>query len=238
MVRRSLLLDCGNSSCKYRFGDQGGRLLTETEVLECVRRLAPDEVVLSSVSQLGAQLSQLLIEAGYPVLNLSVVDGQFGLQLAYAQPQRLGIDRWLTLLAVLSRDRPSVVIDAGTALTIDVLGANRQHLGGYILPGLSLMRRALVDDTFALPPVSEPGVLAPGRDTHSCIANGSVLALVGAVEAALAQCPVAASDVIWTGGDAAALRALSAWPGEYAPLLIFEGMMSLIADPAYRASLQ
>ncbi|WP_157954447.1 type III pantothenate kinase [Saccharospirillum mangrovi] len=236
-MSRPLLLDCGNSSCKYRFGERSGRLADVNEVLECVRRFAPSEVVVSSVSRLGADIQDRLQGSGVPVLNLAVVDGLLGLRLVYAEPQRLGVDRWLTMLALLERGRPVVIIDAGTALTIDVLSADRNHLGGYILPGLALMRRALVDDTFALPPVSQPGQLVPGTSTAECIANGSVLALIGAVESALAQSPVAAADVIWTGGDAAALRNLSAWPGEHHPQLIFEGMMTAIADPAYRASL-
>lgn len=237
MVGAPLLLDCGNSSCKFRFGDQTGRLLDQAEVLACVQRLQPSEVVIASVSQLGSQLAQLLTAEEVSVLQLAVKDGWHGLQLAYAHPQRLGVDRWLAMLAVLDRRRPVVVVDAGTALTIDLISAERQHQGGYILPGLSLMRRALVDDTFALPSVTAPGSLDAGRDTVECIANGSVLALVGAVDNAVAQFPVAAPDVIWTGGDASALRTLSAWPGDHDPQLIFEGMMTLIADSAYRASL-
>lgn len=237
MVTAPLLLDCGNSSCKFQFADQSGRFNDEHEVLAAVQGWQPSEVVLASVSKLGAQLAQQLTALGVAVLQLAVKDGQGGLRLAYQQPQRLGVDRWLAMLAVLERGRPVLVIDAGTALTIDLVSADRQHLGGYILPGLRLMRRALVDDTFALPPVSEPGHLAAGHDTLECIANGSVLALVGAVENAIAQFSVAPQDVIWTGGDAVALRALSRWPGVHNPQLIFEGMMTLIADSAYRASL-
>lgn len=237
MVSKPLLLDCGNSSCKFRFADQSGRLQDQAEVLACVQRYQPSEVVIASVSQLGAQLAQQLMAQGVAVLELAVKDHQQGLQLAYVQPQQLGVDRWLAMLAVLDRDRPVVVVDAGTALTIDLIDAGRQHRGGYILPGLSLMRRALVDDTFALPSVTAPGSLDAGRDTVECIANGSVLALVGAVENAIARFAVAPQDVIWTGGDAPALRALSAWPGDHNPQLIFEGMMTLIADSDYRASL-
>jgi type III pantothenate kinase len=236
-VKTPLLLDCGNSSCKFQFAERSGRLNDQAEVLDCVQRLRPSEVVIASVSQLGSQLAQLLTAQGVSVLELSVQDGCHGLQLAYAQPQRLGVDRWLAMLAVLDRGRPVVVIDAGTALTIDLISADRQHQGGYILPGLSLMRRALVDDTFALPPVTEPGRLSAGHDTIDCIANGSVLALVGAVDNAVAQFPVAPQDVIWTGGDAPALRTLSSWPGDHNPQLIFEGMMTLITDSEYRASL-
>lgn len=237
MVKPPLLLDCGNTSCKFQFGEHWGRLTDAAEVLQCVRRFAPGEVVLSTVSRLGAELGEALRQTEVPVLRLAVADGLFGLRLAYSEPQQLGVDRWLNLLAVVKRDRPVVIVSAGTALTIDLLSADRQHLGGYIVPGLALMRRALVDGTFALPPVSATGQLTPGKDTVACIANGSTLALVGAVEAALAQHPVAANDVIWTGGDADVLRPLSAWPGEHHPQLIFEGMMTAIADPAYRASL-
>ncbi|PTY38379.1 hypothetical protein BGP77_11740 [Saccharospirillum sp. MSK14-1] len=238
MVSTPLLLDCGNSSCKFWCAQHSGRLNDQAEVLDCVRRLQPSEVVVASVSQLGLELAQALTAEGVPVLSLAVKDRQQGLRLAYAQPQQLGVDRWLAMLAVLDRGRPTVVVDAGTALTIDLIDADREHRGGYILPGLSLMRRALVDDTFALPPVTDPGGLNAGQNTVECIANGSVLALVGAVNDAVERFPVAPHDVVWTGGDAPALRTLSRWPGEHDPHLIFEGMMTLIADSDYRASLK
>lgn len=234
---RPLLLDCGNSSCKYRYGDQSGRLTSLEQVLDCVQRLAPTETVLASVSGLGAEVAAELQARGLPVLVLKVVDGQNGLRLAYRHTENLGVDRWLAMLALPQPGRPLAAIDAGTALTLDLLDGAGRHLGGYILPGLGLMRRTLVDDTFALPPVTTPGTLDAGRDTVDCIANGSVLALVGALETALKRYGVADGDVYWTGGDAAALRTLSAWPGRHHPQLIFEGMMSLIADPDYRALL-
>ncbi len=64
--------------------------------------------------------------------------GPGGLTLAY-DCRQLGVDRYCALLGVLAQSRaPAVVIDAGTAVTVDLLAADGQHQGGYILPGLHL----------------------------------------------------------------------------------------------------
>ena len=69
-----------------------------------------------------------------------------GVTNAYSDPAQLGVDRWAAMLGARSRYRgPLCIIDAGTAVTVDLLDAGGQHLGGRILPGLRLMREALVE---------------------------------------------------------------------------------------------
>lgn len=238
MVADTLLLDCGNSACKYRYNRLGGRLVTLDAVLAFIERYRPARILVATVSRLGHELCQRLEEQGIAYSRLRVRDDWRGLRLAYRQPQALGIDRWLTLVAIRGRGQPAVVIDAGTALTIDAVDAHDRHLGGYILPGLSLMRRALVDDTFALPPVDVAGRCEPGDNTADGIANGSVLALVGAVERALVQFALPRPRVFWTGGDAPAIRLLTREPGTLDPELVFAGMTRLFEDKDYMESLE
>lgn len=233
MVSRTLLLDCGNTACKYRFDDAGGYLDSSEGLADVIDQYQPDNILLASVSALGQTLSNDLDERGISHRRIRVVPDWQGLRLAYEEPERLGVDRWLTLVALAGRGRPAIVIDVGTALKIDALDANDQHLGGYILPGLRLMRQALVDDTFALPKVDQAGIPAPGVNTAECIANGAVLAAAGAVEKALTQYELRDPEIVWTGGDAERVRLHSSVPGSCRPALVFEGMMRLMKDTDY-----
>ena len=66
-----------------------------------------------------------------------------GVRIAYAEPARLGVDRFLALLGAHARGGPALVVAVGTALTIDLLDAAGRHLGGRIAPSPSLMREAM-----------------------------------------------------------------------------------------------
>ncbi|HEX4872644.1 MAG TPA: type III pantothenate kinase, partial [Nevskiaceae bacterium] len=72
-----------------------------------------------------------------------------GLRNGYAEPARLGVDRWLALMAVWARHpgEPALVALAGTALTLDAVDRSGQHLGGFIAPGLWTARQALLGAT-------------------------------------------------------------------------------------------
>lgn len=237
MVASALLLDCGNTACKYQIEEEAGWLASPEALLDLIARHTPDSILIATVSRLGARFCEVLAEAGHAYKKFKVKPDWQGLALAYAQPDRLGIDRWLTLVALSGLGRSVIIIDAGTALTIDALDANNRHLGGYILPGLRVMRRALVDDTFALPPVDQDGSIAPGESTADGIANGSILALAGAVEKAATQYPFQRPDIVWTGGDADRIRLFTALPGEFRPSLVFEGMRRLMKDADYMEQL-
>jgi type III pantothenate kinase len=143
---------------------------------------------------------------------------------------------------VLARTRsPAVVVDAGTAVTIDLLDADGRHLGGYILPGLRLgldavqrlftaelqaqVGGALRLGAEASMAESAPG---PGHDTGQALLRGWMLGLVGAVERLGSQQPADRQDFEWwlTGGDAPWLSRLLGRPVNLAPGLVFEGLWS------------
>ncbi|MCZ2722529.1 type III pantothenate kinase [Marinomonas sp. 15G1-11] len=89
----------------------------------------------------------LLEEVGkrYPnanVLDLKVSAVACGVENAYSEPHRLGIDRWLGVLYVHSQYQGTVVVvDAGTAVKIDVVNSDGRHLGGYIAPSSDMMEK-------------------------------------------------------------------------------------------------
>jgi type III pantothenate kinase len=71
-----------------------------------------------------------------------------GVTNAYVDPARYGVDRWAALIAAHSLySDPVCIIDAGTAITVDLMDAEGRHMGGRILPGLRMMREALLKGT-------------------------------------------------------------------------------------------
>ena len=102
--------------------------------------------------------------------------------------------------------RPVIVVDAGTACTIDVLIGDT-HLGGYILSGATLSQRSLIKETDKIRFDSVAGAsVRPGSSTAACVVNGSWLALSSAIKQVLADFPDA--ELLVDGGDAADLIAL------------------------------
>ena len=132
------------------------------------------------------------------------------LRLDVIHPDKVGIDRLLNAVAVLPKLRPGttgVVVDAGTALTIDLVTADGLFLGGAIAPGLGLMAKSLREHTALLPLVeSFDGVAPPypGRDTESAIRAGIIHLLAGGVDrfVEMAQSRFGAVQVFVAGGDA------------------------------------
>lgn len=127
----------------------------------------------------------------------------------YLTPERLGVDRWLAILAGYALVRKAcVIVDLGSALTVDLVNTHGQHLGGYIAPGLKIMRRALMANTEGIltNEVSARVLLAPGRDTESAVSAAQGAMYCGLLEhASLQLCKDACDSTpifIMTGGDA------------------------------------
>lgn len=148
---------------------------------------------------------------------------------SYGEPQRMGVDRWLAMVAARARCGERLcVVDAGSALTIDLVAADGRHEGGYIIPGTALMARSLLADTDRVR--FEEGAadsLSPGRSTAACVHSGIALAQAGALRLALAEASAtgAAPRVVASGGGGAALLALAGLEdAEYREDLVFEGL--------------
>lgn len=149
-----------------------------------------------------------------------------GVRIAYADPGKLGVDRFLTLLAAHARaPKPWLVVGVGTALTIDLLDADGRHRGGRIAPSPTLMREALHARAPHLP--SSGGTYAEfADDTADALASGcegAALALIArSVDAATTQLGIA-PRVLLHGGGARVL-----WPrvdaAAFAPALVLEGL--------------
>jgi type III pantothenate kinase len=155
-------------------------------------------------------------------------------------PESVGVDRLLDAVAVnaLRRaDRPAVVIDAGSAVTVDWIDEAGAFAGGAILPGIALMGKSLHDYTAMLPwadvPKQVPAV--PGTGTVAAIQAGVFWAVAGGVWALVAAYSRrfdASPEVFLTGGDAALLAAATLGPARLVPLLTLSGLRLAAITPA------
>lgn len=136
-----------------------------------------------------------------------------GMRTSYQDSAKLGADRWAAMIGARALSSTNtLVVNAGTATTIDLLGANGLHYGGWILPGLSLMQESLHHHTAQLPLVAthhnQEQVMHFGCSTNEAIAAGCTAAQLGAIHQAtqLAKELHHPIERIWLdGGNAAVL---------------------------------
>jgi type III pantothenate kinase len=137
-----------------------------------------------------------------------------GVRTLYEDPSKLGADRWAALIGARAlSNNNTLVINAGTATTIDLLGGNGVHYGGWILPGLQLMQESLQNNTAQLPLAvrsSTPAVQARfGINTNEAITGGCDAAQMGAIlrAAYLAKAINHPVERIWLDGGNAKILA-------------------------------
>ncbi len=171
----------------------------------------PCRVLLASVHPAAAEaLATALARAGHVVQRIGATD--LPLAIAVERPERVGIDRLLNAVAAhrLARDRAAIVVDMGTATTVDLVAADGTFAGGAILPGSGVAAAALHAGTAALPAIGATTWDAPpnpvGISTEAAIAAGVYWQAVGAARELVQRIAAEHADVaqvILTGGAAA-----------------------------------
>ncbi len=242
-----LVLDGGNSALKWGVWQAGawqaiGRLplasLTPDTLAQAWRQLpAPARVV--GVTVAGAPLvtavSAWCEQCGYPAPEFfTATASACGVRNAYAQPARLGADRWAALAAG-HRHYPGAlcIADVGTALTIDVLAADGRHHGGQIVPGPALLRASLYQATHGIPDEGVSALAPFGRDTRSAVTSGAWYASAAVIERAyqeaeqLLHAPV---QLLLTGGAAQAVLPLLRIPVIHVEHLVLQGVLRLAEE--------
>ncbi len=218
----NLLVDIGNARIKWAVQDQdewsdGEALLHKGRAFKDVARPAwkqlvqPDRVVVSNVAGRDYEKSvETWIKRRWKIAPefLRAQACGCGVTNAYQAPERLGADRWANLIAAHAHySGPAVIIDCGTAITIDALDASGTHLGGLIVPGMELMSAALAGNAAGIE-LKEPepqSVSLLGSSTESAVAGGvlyTAVALVDRVCQDLRAELGKATSVLITGGDA------------------------------------
>ena len=200
---KTLLIDCGNTYLKWCVLDtdnltaQQSLNHQEVSVLEIFKDLIEsqasscDSIVMVSV--LGdvflAGAKRLAEDANYSLLNAQSDDTLINVTNGYSKPENLGNDRLVAMISAytLANDSQAcIVIDSGTATTIDAIDETGQHLGGVIFPGLELSLESLGENT-ELPPKlnsNDQAIEANGlaTDTPQAIASGCLLSLASAID--------------------------------------------------------
>jgi len=152
---------------------------------------------------------------------------------AYQEPHKLGVDRWLSLIAVRqSGTQSACVAGCGTALTVDLLDSEGQHLGGVISPGLKLMHEALTQGADKLKNIEvsmDSARVADGWATTTAegMAQGCLQASLGLIERIYSRYRASHPEpcrLILTGGDAPLLARHLAVPCEVQPDLVLKGL--------------
>jgi type III pantothenate kinase len=237
---RVIAVDVGNSRVKWgvwddRWTSQGSTPTAQVDTLAAAWGKLPPSYAIYASSVAGPHVRTWLDDwartRGSEVHWLTSRHEQCGVRNAYRQPSQLGTDRWASLIAAWHLVHgAALVINAGTAVTIDALDSDGVFRGGLILPGLALMASALVSGTAGLP--AAPGAFAVFPDnTADAIASGALLAVGGAIDrmgAALVKCG-AAPQIVLSGGAAPAIAAQLSAPVLSVPHLVLEGLR-IVAD--------
>lgn len=235
---RRLELDAGNTFIKWRLVEPG-RILARGRwpsagfdpamLQDCALR--PEVVWLGSVA--GEAVNGLLNQAVAARWQLGVERARTtaetaGVRNSYTDPGRMGVDRWLAMLAAWQLVGEACwIVDSGSAITVDLLDNTGAHQGGYILPGLRLMQQSLLGNTaeVRVDHAVEQASLLPGCDTGTAVAHGANLLLHALAQQLQAGVPGVAAPrrVLLTGGDGAQLVE---WMegAEWHPDLVLDGL--------------
>jgi len=197
-MSQTLVLDVGNSRMKWGLHGPRGWMASGVTLNTEIGTLAlrdwqnlPRPVRVVGVNVAG-EAARVRLEAQIARWRLiphwlSSSAEACGVTNGYRTPTQLGADRWASLVAARQRTladdpvSPAIVVNAGTAVTIDALAADGRFLGGLIVPGLRLMLRVLAENTAALKMPS--GKFTPFPDnTPDALYSGAVQAVTGAIE--------------------------------------------------------
>jgi type III pantothenate kinase len=243
-----LLIDMGNTCIKWATLADGNFTATG----ECVHRTRgtasamqflsqihtePEQVLAANVAgkELGDALGKIVRERWKISVDFASTQAESGaVRNGYDDYRQMGVDRWLAILATQERyDRAACIVDAGTAVTIDQMDASGQHLGGIIVPGLDLMRRALDSETGDIERLAGLADNAPvadrqvyGRSTAEAINGGALSAICGLIEYCMEQLNERDGDtvLVMTGGDAERIIPQLQVAVDHRPKLVLEGL--------------
>ncbi|MGA7539201.1 MAG: type III pantothenate kinase [Steroidobacteraceae bacterium] len=245
---RALLIDIGNSRIKWAWFT-GERLekaraaeYSGWEAQDFARRVIGsrrdiDRILVASVAP--DDVSDALAAGAYLAAaptpeQVTTRRRACGVTIAYIDPWRLGVDRLLAMIAAHWRfaRRPVCTVAVGTALTIDLVGADGHHRGGAIIPAPSLMVASLLEGTNGIRRRAQGGASGRGRalfgrSTRAAMEQGANYAAAAAVDRAVSEAKGLVGrtpQLVLTGGGAAALQPLIESAGVLVPDLVLEGL--------------
>jgi len=238
----NLYIDLGNSRIRFA-ADSPGKTQTEAfdytaDTLPSVYRQyshglqTPARVLVANVAgeRIGSILTTLCqSEWSLTPEFLRAGRTRLGVTTAYSDPARLGVDRWLAVVAAWNKYRDNLcVIDCGSAVTVDLVSADGQHNGGYIIPGSYMMQQSLLNSTGQITLTSAYSFSGrPGQSTEECVYNGTTCAVAAFIEYIVQSVNETSSlryQNVITGGGAGAIMDLLKIEYRHDPGLVIEGL--------------
>ena len=250
-----LLIDVGNTRIKWA-RLQGADLRRASAAVhanwrteEYARRLIgavpPERILVSSVAgpAVRAALTRMARRSRVPVSFVKVPARRAGITVGYADAWRLGVDRFIGMVAAhhLFRGVPVCVAGIGTALTLDLIARSGRHFGGAIIPGPGLMVETLLSGTWGIRRRARGGRRTGrgpfGRSTRAANEAGAHYAAAALIDRAVDEGTALVGRpplVVLTGGGAEGVRPLVHSPAVGVPDLVLRGLAVLAAQPRAR----
>lgn len=235
-----LLIDAGNSRIKWvnvQNGAWARQGSVETGAWDALRLgLAslpvPQRIVVSNVA--GAEAAQQLRAAcaAWPceLEFIRANPAQCGVRNTYADTAQLGSDRWAALIAAWQQVHGAcLVVNCGTATTIDTLSETGEFMGGIILPGMGMMRRSLATGTAQLGDVHGSWQIFP-RTTADAVASGVIQATAGAICLQHKVLALPAAPCVLGGGAAGELEQYLDLPLLRVEDMVLRGLQSIAQE--------
>ena len=217
-------IDIGNSATKWRLSefcqilDSGIDQRDASEGLGYTMDVKPVKMArVSSVLNAtctARELEKFELGEEVPVHYAKVISPFKGFVCAYESLCQLGVDRWLAMLSAWRQasDAPFLVVDAGSAMTLDLVDNRGKHLGGYIVPGLQNQHRSLQSKTKLVNYLQAYDTnTEPGTTTDQCVNRGVLemfRSMIAAAESYLAERCGMERTIFLTGGDREILSSL------------------------------
>jgi len=249
-----LLFDVGNTRVKWAVEGDGKLDAVDAFVhagcdLAKIREQLDSRIQMASVdsvwlSCVGSESISRLLEQwvsdrfGLTINLVKVAEQACDITNNYADISKLGVDRWVAALGVREfvASGDVLIIDAGTAITIDVLDADNVFQGGVILPGMVLMHDSLIGRTAGIESQLSGDVKLIGRTTQECVNSGVRRGVVGAVEKVVFEmrrylqnetAQANSPSVLIAGGDADLIKQNSSFEYQSADNLVLRGLATL-----------
>ena len=234
-----VLVDIGNSRTKYQSINKGitaDKITVDNTVINeqwlNFNWGSASSISLASVT--GGSLINLIkqwsVKYKIAIHFITSEKQRFGIINCYEKPESLGVDRWLSLIggAKIYPNMGLIIVDAGTATTLDVLDKEGKHQGGWILSGINLMLDQIGKNTSKVKyDVSDIPSIYFGRSTSDCVNNAAWAATVGMINLGIAEAAQQYSITycVLLGGNAKKLSSFIDFPNLIVNEdLIFEGL--------------
>jgi type III pantothenate kinase len=244
----NLLVDIGNSRIKCIQQNEDGLsgyrvdVYDKSRIAQSLDNLwgelpAPEQIWIANVagSEAADQIVQWVVQHWHKKPTFAVVEKQLlGVTNAYSEINRLGIDRWLALVATWHKYKsPACIVSCGTAVTIDGMDHQGTHLGGLIMPGISMMQQSLHIHTSAIPYIKDKqAAMNLAGTTEQAVVTGCTLAVISLIEHVLQDLRHVHDEklkCVITGGDSEGIMNLLTEKFIHKPYLVLEGL-ALVAS--------